>query len=199
METSTFASLLIFSLVMSITPGPNNLLLATSGLAYGFRRTVPAMAGTLVGLGLLFLISGAGIGAIVLSSPRAQVALRLFGAGYLLYLAWRLWRASALPDAQARRPLRLWHAAAFQFVNPKAWMMTVSAVSLFVPADRGYWTALALVAATFLLVSTPAIAIWAGFGAAMKAALRDPARVRFFNRAMAVLTILSAGLVLLWS
>ena len=87
----------------------------------------------------------------------------------------------------------------FQFINPKAWMMTVTAVSLYVAAGPGYWVALAVVSATFLIVSIPSIAIWAGFGAGMKSALREPSRVKLFNRAMAVLTILSAGLVFLWS
>src|SRR3546814_11057069 len=85
MDFSVYVSLLIFSLVMSITPGPNNLLLATSGLAYGFRRTLPALFGTLAGLAVLFVISGAGVGAIVLANQTAQVALRDFGAGYLAY------------------------------------------------------------------------------------------------------------------
>lgn len=199
MDFSAYASLLIFSVVMSITPGPNNLLLATSGLAYGFRRTLPALVGTLAGLAMLFVISGAGVGAIVLASPGSQVVLRAFGTAYLAYLAFRLWRASAIPDAEKRSPLRIWHAAAFQFINPKAWMMTVTAVSLYVAAGPGYWVALAVVSATFLIVSIPSIAIWAGFGAGMKSALREPSRVKLFNRAMAVLTILSAGLVFLWS
>ena len=199
MDFSAYASLLIYSLVMSITPGPNNLLLATSGLAYGFKRTLPALVGTLAGIGMLFVISGAGVGAIVLANPQAQVVLRAFGAAYLAYLALRLWRASTIPDAERRSPLRIWHAAAFQFINPKAWMMTVTAVSLYVAAGPTYWATLAVVSATFLIVSIPSIAIWAGFGAAMKSALREPSRVKLFNRAMAVLTILSAGLVFLGS
>ncbi len=199
MDFSAYASLLIYSMVMSVTPGPNNLLLATSGLAYGFRRTLPALVGTLAGIGMLFVISGAGVGAIVLANPQAQVVLRAFGAAYLVYLALRLWRASTIPEAERRSPLRIWHAAAFQFINPKAWMMTVTAVSLYVAAGPAYWATLAFVSATFLIVSIPSIAIWAGFGAAMKSALREPSRVKLFNRAMAVLTILSAGLVFLWS
>src|SRR3546814_6030346 len=106
---------------------------------------------------------------------------------------------STIPDAQRRSPLRIWHEAAFQFINPKAWMMTVTAVSLYVPAAPDYWVTLAVVSATFLIVSVPSITIWAAFGAAMKSALRDPSRVKLFNRVMAVLTILSAGLVFLWS
>src|SRR3546814_20519185 len=106
MDFSVYVSLLIFSLVMSITPGPNNLLLATSGLAYGFRRTLPALFGTLAGLAVLFVISGAGVGAIVLAHPHAQVALRAFGAAYRAYLALRPWRATRIRDAPRRPPPR---------------------------------------------------------------------------------------------
>ena len=99
MSVAALTSLVLFSFAMSITPGPNNLLLTTSGLAYGFRRTLPAMAGTLVGITLLFLVSGAGVGALVLGDPRSQIALRMLGALYLVYLASRLWRS-----AELRRP-----------------------------------------------------------------------------------------------
>ncbi len=199
MSVAALTSLVLFSFAMSITPGPNNLLLTTSGLAYGFRRTLPAMAGTLVGITLLFLVSGAGVGALVLGDPRSQIALRMLGALYLVYLASRLWRSAELAQTQAGAPLRLWHVAGFQFVNPKAWMMTVSAVSIYVASAEHYGPRLLLVAATFILVSAPCITVWVAFGAGMKSALKDPRRLRLFNRAMAALTLLSAVLVLLWS
>src|SRR3546814_3371578 len=125
-DFSGYVALLIFALVMSITPGPNNLRRATSGLAYGFRRTVPALFGTLAGLAVLFVISGAGVGAIVLANPHAQVALRAFGAGYLAYLALRLWRASTIPDAQRRSPLRIWHARSEEHTSELQSLMRIS-------------------------------------------------------------------------
>lgn len=199
MTPALFASLVAFSLAMSITPGPNNLLLTTSGLTYGFRRTLPAMVGTLVGIGLLFAVAGAGVGALIMADPRAQTGLRLFGAAYLCYLAWRLWRAGEVPETQSKPPLGVWQVAAFQFVNPKAWMMTVSTVSIYAAPAADYLPALLLVTATFLAVAMPSIALWAGFGAGMKAVLKDARRRRLFNRFMAALTILSAAFVLLWT
>jgi len=199
MTAAAFASLILFSFAMSITPGPNNLLLTTSGLTYGFRRTLPAMAGTLVGIAALFLISGAGVGALILGDPRLQVGLRILGALYLVYLAWRLWRSGELAEAETKPPLQLWHVAGFQFVNPKAWMMTVSAVSIYVATAQDYGARLLLVAATFIVVSAPCVAVWAAFGAGMKSALKEPRRLKLFNRAMAALTVLSAVLVLLWA
>lgn len=199
MTAAIFASLIAFSVAMSITPGPNNLLLTTSGLTHGFRRTLPAMAGTLVGVGLLFAVAGAGVGALIMADPRAQVGLRLFGAGYLIFLAWRLWRAGEMAETESKPPLGLWQVAAFQFVNPKAWMMTVSTVSIYAAPAAEYAPTLLLVTATFLIVSTPSIALWAGFGAGMKAVLKDARRRKLFNRGMATLTVLSAVFVLLWT
>lgn len=199
MTAAALASLILFSIAMSITPGPNNLLLTTSGLAHGFRRTLPALAGTLVGIAMLFLVSGAGVGALILADSRSQIALRILGALYLVYLAWRLWRSGELAETEAKPPLRLWHVAGFQFVNPKAWMMTVSAVSIYVASAEDYGVRLLLVAATFILVSAPCIGVWAAFGAGMKSALKDPFRLKLFNRAMAGLTALSAVLVLSWA
>src|SRR3546814_17150440 len=104
MDFSVYVSLLIFSLVMSITPGPNNLLLATSRLAYGFRRPLPALFGPLAGLAVLFVLSGAGVGALVLANPHAHVALRAFGAGYPGYLALRPCPALPIPAGQGSSP-----------------------------------------------------------------------------------------------
>jgi len=198
LEPSAFASLVLFSFAMSITPGPNNLLLTTSGLAHGFRRTVPTLCGTLLGLGVLFMVSGAGVGALVVSAPGVELTLRLIGTLYLFFLAWRLWNAGAVGQGVQQPPLRIWHGATFQFVNPKAWMMTISAVSIYVAPAQDYLIRLIFVTFTFLIVSVPSLAVWAGFGAAMKALLKDPSRARRFNRGMAVVTVLSAGLVLFW-
>jgi threonine/homoserine/homoserine lactone efflux protein len=104
-----------------------------------------------------------------------------------------------LAEAKTKPPLQLWHVAGFQFVNPKAWMMTVSAVSIYGASAQDYGARLLLVAATFIVVSAPCIAVWAAFGAGMKSALKEPHRLKLFNRAMAALTVLSAALVLLWA
>lgn len=199
MNFASFVSLIIFTVAMSGTPGPNNLLLATSGLAYGFRRTIPALIGVQVGIGLLLLLCGAGVGTLVVGQPLLQTALKLAGAAYLIYLAWRLWGAGQPKDVDASSPLRVWHAAAFQFLNPKAWMMAVSAVSVYVVPAQNYLPTLFFVTATFIILATPCTVLWAAFGAGMKAALKHPRRIVLFNRLMAALTALSAGLILFWT
>jgi threonine/homoserine/homoserine lactone efflux protein len=198
MDAKALVSLLLFSLVISITPGPNNLLLASSGLAYGFRRTVPAIGGVLLGVALLFVVNGAGMGAVLTSHAGALVLFKCAGAVYLLYLAVHLWSASALSDAVSRRPFRLIQVAAFQFLNPKAWMIVVSAISLYVAESPHYWARLGVVGAVYLAVSLPAISVWAGFGALLKRQFQDPARARRINRGMACVTVASALLVFLW-
>lgn len=189
-------SLVLFSIVMSITPGPNNLLLTASGLAHGFRRTLLPIAGTLAGVGSVFLLSGIGIGALITADPRAEFALRIGGAAYLAYLAWKLWHATSMGKAAAAKPLTFVQVTIFQFANPKAWMMAISAIGIYVAPASDYAIRLIVVTAIFLLVSTPSLAIWAGLGALMKAALRDDRRYRLFNRGMAVLTAGSAVLIL---
>lgn len=200
MDIPAFLSLMLFSIVISATPGPNNLLLATSGLTYGFRKTVPAIFGVQIGIVSLLLLCGAGLGTLVTSYPSLQSGLKIAGTLYLAYLAWRLWSAGGeLSSIEERPPLKVWHAAAFQLLNPKAWMMAVSAVSVYVaPAER-YFPALVIVVVTFSALSTPSVTLWAAFGAGLKNALNDPKRIRLFNRIMAALTALSGALILFWS
>lgn len=199
MTFQSILALVLFSLVMSGTPGPNNLILASSGLAFGFRRTLPALLGIQLGLVSLLIVCGSGIGSAVAESSLLQSLLKVLGTSYLLYLAWKLWRVSGVSDVEASEPLTLWQAAAFQFLNPKAWMMAVSAVSAFaVPAEH-YSPALLSVATVFLFISTPIIAIWAAFGAAMKIALQEQGRTVVFNRGMAILTAMSALMIVFWS
>lgn len=195
MTPPVFISLIVFSLAMSITPGPNNLLLTSSGLTYGFRRTIPAMIGTLIGVGLLFVIAGAGVGAIVMAHPHSDLVLRVVGASYLIYLAVRLWRAGEPGEVEKKPPLKAIQVAAFQFVNPKAWMMTISAISIYAASAENYQLHASLVTVTFLVISAPCIAVWAGFGAGMKAVLTNPQRRQLFNRAMAGFTLAAALLV----
>ena len=124
---ASLAPLALYAFVTSITPGPNNLMLASSGLTFGFRRTVPHIVGILGGCFVLIAVTGLGLGAVFQAEPRLQLALKIAGAGYLLYLAWKFWRAGELKDKGEGRPLTLANAAIFQFVNPKALVMAITA------------------------------------------------------------------------
>jgi threonine/homoserine/homoserine lactone efflux protein len=196
-SASVLASLALYAFVTSITPGPNNLMLASSGLTFGFRRTLPHIVGVAGGFFTLIAVAGLGLGAVFQAEPRLQIALRVIGAAYLLHLAWKLWRAGELKDRRGGEPLGVWSAAAFQFVNPKGVVMAITAVSAFAASGQGYgWRVLA-VCLTFLLVGAPCMSSWALFGSAARRVLSEPRAIRWFNRIMAALTAATALLILI--
>ncbi|MEO1853434.1 LysE family translocator [Chromohalobacter sp.] len=190
MNFSTLAALLGFALVTTATPGPNNLMLMASGANFGFRRTVPHMIGIVGGLTVLTLMAGVGLMALFDAFPLLRNILEVLSIGYLLWLAWKIATAAPLKDtATGGQPMTFWQAAAFQWVNPKAWAMGLSAITLYAP-DRSL-LAIMLVAAAFALVCFPAISIWAWLGTVVRHWLSSDRRRRAFNIAMAVLLVAS--------
>ncbi|MEO9612357.1 MAG: LysE family translocator [Nitratireductor sp.] len=187
MTADVFFALLVFAFVSSITPGPNNLMLLASGVNFGFWRTVPHMLGIGAGFVTLLLSVGLGLGAVLTSFPALHMALKFAGGAYLLYLAWRIAMSRSIDkDAGNGRPMSFLSAAAFQWVNPKAWVMAVTAMVLYTNADSPFGSVL-LVAAAFGLVNVPCVSSWAGFGVALRRFLADPARLKWFNIAMGLL------------
>jgi threonine/homoserine/homoserine lactone efflux protein len=187
----TVLALVSFAFVAAMTPGPNNIMLTASGVNFGFARTIPHMAGICLGFVALVLAVGLGVGAAFTALPEIKTALKLIGAAYMLWLAWKV--ATAAPnDAEApgASPLTFWQAAAFQWVNPKAWVMALGAMAVYV---RPLHVAADVAAVTlvFGLVTVPAVLTWAAFGHVLRNALRDPQKVRVFNVAMAVLLVAS--------
>jgi threonine/homoserine/homoserine lactone efflux protein len=194
--TYTFlAPFVWFAFVASITPGPNNLMLMASGANFGFRRTLPHMLG--VGLGFVFMVAMVGIGlaGVFDAFPWSYTALKVVSVLYLLYLAWKIANAAPPePGAKAGKPFTFLQAAAFQWVNPKAWAMAVSAVTVYAPS-RDLMTML-LIAALFGAVNLPSISAWVMMGQQMQRFLTNPARLRAFNIVMALLLVASLLLVL---
>lgn len=192
MPIDIFLALLGFAVVSSVTPGPNNLMLLSSGVTFGFRRTIPHMLGIGVGFVVLLLAVGAGLGALLTALPWLHTALKIAGGLYLLYLAWRIATAGSVdPEGAAgARPMGFWAAAAFQWVNPKAWLMAVSAMATYtIPAD--YLVTMLLVAAAFGVVNLPCVSLWAALGSALRPLLSAPRLVRGFNVTMALLLVAS--------
>ncbi|MBH8580447.1 LysE family translocator [Bisbaumannia pacifica] len=180
----------LYMISMTITPGPNNVMLTASGANYGFLRTLPHIFGILGGCFLLFAGIALGLGLLFERFPLVQTALRLIGSAYLLYLAWRIASAPP-PDLRRRgegRPLTFWQAAAFQFANPKAWVMGLALMAGFLPEDGDIWLNALLLAAFAELVALPCIAVWAGFGTAIGRWLDSPRAWRVFNALMGALT-----------
>ncbi|MCC5883035.1 MAG: LysE family translocator [Halomonas sp.] len=180
----------LYMISMTITPGPNNVMLTASGANYGFLRTLPHIFGILGGCFLLFSGIALGLGLIFERYPSVQFALRVIGSAYLLYLAWKIATAPP-PDMRVRgegRPLSFWQAAAFQFANPKAWVMGLALMAGFLP-QGGDAVVNALVLAVFAeLVALPCIALWAGFGVAIGQWLDTPRAWQIFNWTMGALT-----------
>jgi len=180
--------LTVFALAASISPGPNNLMLMASGANFGFLRTVPHMLG--VGLGFTFMVLLVGVGLVKVfeAFPLSYTLLKLFSIAYLLYLAWKI--ATAAPvnsNADSGAPLTFVQAALFQWVNPKAWTMALTAVSVYSPSQD--LTAVAFVAAVFGAVNLPCISFWTGMGQQLQRMLTSPRRLRVFNVLMALLLV----------
>jgi len=183
--------LVTFSVAAAITPGPNNLMLAASGVAFGWQRTLPHLLGIPVGFTVLLLICGFGVGSLVTTVPAAAIALKTFGSGYLLYLAWAMRGAFMKVEGREAggRPLRLYESALFQFANPKAWIMGLSAVALFMPAAPEPWIGLLAVIVAFAAVTLPCAGSWMLVGVAVEKLLIDGRRRRWFGVVMALLMV----------
>ena len=184
-------ALILYAFVSSITPGPNNLMLLASGVNFGFRRTVPHMLGIALGFTVMTAIVGLGLAGLFTAWPPARQALTVVSVVYLLWLAWKIAHAAA-PSATAPssgRPMTLVQAAAFQWVNPKAWTMALTAITLYAP-DRTL-ASIALVAAIFGAINLPSVSTWTVLGQQVSRVLSSPARLRAFNWTMAALLVAS--------
>ena len=175
-----------YSFVMSITPGPNNVMLTASGATFGFRKTVPHILGICAGFSVVLLAVCAGLDALFTRWPDIQTVLRWAGAAYLVYLGWRILRSGETQAADSRKPLTVIEAAGFQFLNPKAWVMTLTAAAMFLPRELGLLTACAYMVAIMAIVNLPCITVWALFGSSLRGFLAKPAGRVTFNAVMAV-------------
>lgn len=192
MPFDIFLAFVIFAFVSSVTPGPNNFMLLASGVNFGFLRTVPHMLGISAGFATLLLGVGFGLGSVLTAYPSLHLVLKIVGGAYLLYLAWRVARSRSLAaggDDKAR-PMRFLEAAAFQWVNPKAWVLAVTGMAVYTDPQAVFVSVL-LVTVVFTLVNLPSVSVWAGFGTALRGFLSDPVRLKWFNIAMGLALALS--------
>jgi threonine/homoserine/homoserine lactone efflux protein len=179
-----------FAFVMTATPGPNNLMLMTSGANFGYRRTIPHMLGIAIGFTIMLITIGMGIVQVFESFPLAYDVLTGVSVAFLIYLAWKI--ATATPPRQTdskTRPMTLLQAALFQWVNPKAWAMALSAITIYAPSHD--FTAIALVGIVFGLINLPVVSSWTLLGQQMRRFLTNRIRLRVFNGAMAALLLLT--------
>jgi len=190
MTLDLLTALAIFALITVITPGPNNLMLMASGTNFGFVRTIPHMLG--IGFGFPLMVACVGLGVMQIFDlwPVSYLLLKAVSVVYLLWLAWKIANAAPPASAEARaegRPLTFLQSAAFQWVNPKAWSMALSAITLYA-AGRDL-TAVLWVAGVYVGVSAISTTSWTILGQQLRRVLKSPARLRLFNRVMAVLLV----------
>lgn len=191
MSEAMLLALATFCFVSSITPGPNNMMLLASGANFGFRRTLPHLFGVTLGFGAMVLAVGLGLGGLFTAYPALYDVLRVVGGAYMLWLAYRIATADGLGDSHSSaQPMSFLQAAAFQWVNPKAWAISLGAITAFV-APGEFVAGVLIVTVVFTLVNLPCIASWAGFGVVLRRLLDRPWTLRAFNATMALLLVLS--------
>ena len=198
MTIDSFLALVVFAVITSITPGPNNFMLLASGLNVGFWRSLPHAIGISVGFFTLLLGVGLGLGALLISFPTLHLVLKVMGAIYLLYIAWRIATSSAVEDKSVSdyRPMTFVGAAAFQWANAKAWFMAVTAMALYTNHQHGLHLSVILVAAVFATVNFPCVAVWAGFGQILRRFFTRKKFVKCFNVASGLLLVFCLWLML---
>ncbi|MFV3306724.1 LysE family translocator [Pseudomonas sp. NY15181] len=192
MPIELLGAFVLFAFVTSITPGPNNMMLLASGVNFGVRRTLPHMLGISIGFLLLVVAVGTGLHQLFERFPASYQALRYAGGAYLLYLAWKIARSGA-PQATGEhnaRPMSFLQAAAFQWVNPKAWVMAVGAIATYLPPDA-FISNVILLATLFAVVNLPSVGVWTILGSLLRRWLENPMRLRLFNLGMAALLVAS--------
>jgi threonine/homoserine/homoserine lactone efflux protein len=192
MTLELFAGLFVMAGTAAYTPGPNNTLLMASGMNHGLRQTWPMILGVGLGFPLMIGLIGLGLGRVFETVPQLYAILKYCGALYMLYLAWKIATSRPGPenDANAARPLGFVQMCLFQWVNPKGWIMAITALSSYTLAAE-YLQGVAIVVATFVFMGFTSATLWAGFGAALKRLMTDPRYFRIVNLVLAGLLVLS--------
>jgi threonine/homoserine/homoserine lactone efflux protein len=180
---------IVFATVMYFTPGPNNVMLLSSGLTYGFRRTLPHIAGITVGVAFMIAAVGLGLGAIFIAWPVLQTVLKYAGIAYLIYLAAAIAMSGPVSAQDNRRgPMTFWGAAMFQWINVKGWVMVIGSITAYAAIASFPWN-IVIQVVLCLLLGVLACSAWALFGSALRPLLTSPRSVRAFNIVMALLLL----------
>ncbi len=190
MSTEILIALIGFAFASSITPGPNNLMLMASGANYGLRRTVPHMLGISLGHAFMVVMVGVVLLKVFDTYPVLNIVLKVLSAAYMTWLAWKI--ANAVPPEAQKvegKPFTFLQAAGFQWVNPKAWFMAITAISAYAPQDKGVLFGSLLVAVIFSATNLPSVTVWAWMGVQVRRWLGTARRLRVFNVTMAVLLV----------
>lgn len=196
MTTEQVVAFLLFAVVAAVTPGPSNVMLTAAGANAGILKGLPCLFGVAAGMGLMMFLVPVGLGSLVLEHQLVLAALHWCGAAFLLWLAWKVATARHVEATPERSPVGFMRAAVFQWVNPKAWLVSASAAGTFLHAEAGSLVLQsALIGGLFFLAALPSCFVWLGFGATVQHAFQDQRRQRVFNITMGALLALSVALI----
>lgn len=192
MNLEQYLALFVFAAVSAFTPGPNNTLLLSSGMTFGFRRTVPMIFGVVVGFPLMIACVGLGLGEVFARFPMIYTVLKYAGAAYMLWLAFKIATASRASEVASEnaKPLSFLQMAMFQWINPKGWVMAVTALSAYT-VGTNFYLGVSLVVGTFVLMGFGSATTWAGFGSSLRRVLNHPKHFRMINIALALTLVAS--------
>lgn len=188
----TFLAILLFAFSTTITPGPNNVMIMTSGVNFGVRASLPHLMGISMGFPLMVLFIGLGLGSIFQQLPMLHDVIQIAGIVYLLYLSWQIaYSASLSKGEQQAKPFSFFKAALFQWVNPKAWIMATGAVATYTTLDDQFIYDVLAIASAYLFMAIPCVGAWLLFGKHIKRFLQSQHHLIWFNRTMALLLVIS--------
>ncbi|NQZ93333.1 MAG: LysE family translocator [Moritella sp.] len=187
-----FFAIILFAISSSVTPGPNNIMIMTSGVNFGVKKSLPLLTGICVGFTVMLLLIGIGFGQIFELLPGLHLVIKCVGTLYLLYLAWLIASSTdTLTSNTQVQPLTFMKGALFQWVNAKAWVVATGAIAAFTTVGAGFYSQNLTIALTFFIISFPCVGIWLLFGSMLKTLLKNDKYRRYFNYAMASLLVLS--------
>lgn len=191
-------SVALFAVSSSVTPGPNNIMVMTSGVNFGVRKSLPLLSGICVGFTIMLILVGVGFGQVFHFFPQLEVVIKVLGTSYLLYLAWQIAVTKEIGKGKHHGvPFGFMKGALFQWVNAKAWVVAIGAISAFTTVGEGFFSQNVTIAMTFLIASFPCVGIWLMFGSALRHLLTKPLYLRWFNMTMALLLVVSVVPVVL--
>ncbi len=192
MSQPLLVAFVVFATVMFFTPGPNNIMLLSSGLTYGFRPTLPHIAGITFGVAFMVGAVGLGLGTVFSAYPVLQTILKYAGIAYLLYLAAAIALSEPITPDQGRRggPMTFWGAVMFQWINVKGWVMVIGTITAYAAIAAFPWN-IAIQVALSLVLGAVSCTVWALFGSSLRPLLKSRAAVRTFNIVMALLLLAS--------
>ena len=194
---SLWSALATYYFIMFVTPGPNNAMLTASGMKFGFIKTLPHLIGIPSGHIIQISLVCLGLGSLFLQFPNIQFYLKILCFFYLIYLSWTILGSLSLTKKESGRPLKLYEAALFQFINPKAWTIALTVVSAFFPTEENFYIATFFLTSTAALICFPSICIWAIFGNSLRLFINNTKTKKIIEYILAILLVITATYILI--